>query len=261
MSLWRLRPPGSNRACNKTGSSRKNKRIMRPRSIGRRCRIAVVQTKAGEYFGLVDPYGVIEDAWDSLPEGRAIQVQKYDGMYGSQGVEVVIVQKKFRRDYLRLERNSQLAERQLVQNLFSSTFSEELEMSNAKAIIEIAETGDVKKTEEALQSAIGQAVKRAMWVAERNNNFMAIPVLQELDAKYNPGGRQSASVEIKDAKEVKLNKGSSLDDRVWQAILRKANKIGAVTRSTSTVAEINVPKKEADAFVKACQAVKGITVS
>lgn len=220
-----------------------------------------MQTKAGEYFGLADPYGIIVDAWDNLPESRPVLVYKFDGIYGRQGIEVVVVQKKFRRDYLLLKRNLELAERQLVQNLFSNIQSEELDMSNAKAIIEIASTGDVKKTEEALQSAIGQAVKRAIWVAEKNNNFMAIPVLNELDAKYNPGGVQAAPAEIKDAKEVKLNKSSSLDDRVWQAILKKANKVGAVTKSSGNVAEIKVPKKEADAFVKACQAVKGITVS
>lgn len=134
-------------------------------------------------------------------------------------------------------------------------------MANSNAIIDIARTGDVKATEDALQSAIGQAVKRALWVAERKDEFMAIPVLQELDGKYNPGGKASAPVaEIKDAKDLKLTKDSKLDDRVWQAILKKANKVGVVVKSSGNVAEVKIPKKEADAFGKAVAAVKGITI-
>lgn len=134
-------------------------------------------------------------------------------------------------------------------------------MANSNGIIEIARTGDVKATEDALQSAIGQAIKRALWVAERNDEFMAIPILQELDVKYNPGGAKAvATTEIKDAKDIKLTKDAKLDDRIWQAILKKANKVGVVAKASGNVAEIKLPKKQADAFVKAVQAVKGITI-
>ena len=167
---------------------------------------------------------------------------------------------RFRRDTLEIKRNLDIAERKIVQTLFTKT--EEAEMANATQIIEMAKTGDVTKTEEALQSAIGQAVKRALWVAKKNDEFNAIPVLTELNAKYNPGGKASTPVEeIKDGKSVKLQKSSSVDDRVWQAILKKAGKVGAVTRATATLAEITLPKKQADTFVKAVQAVKGITVN
>lgn len=181
-------------------------------------------------------------------------------MYGLQGVEVKRVGSKFRRDALTMyNRNLEIAEKHLVQNLFNQS-TEEDEMANSNTIIEIAATGDVKKTEEILQSAIGQAVKRALWAAKRKDEFLAIPVLQELNAKYNPGGTQTTAVEIKDAKDVKLTKSGAVDDRVWSAILKKADKIGAVRKSSGNVAEISLPKKESDTFVKAVQAVKGITV-
>jgi len=221
-----------------------------------------VQTRAGEYFGLVDPYGIIEEYWDQLPESQTVIVTKYDGLWGKYGIEVRAVQARFRRDSLKLKRDQDLAERQIVKNLFNNTNNEEATMANANDIITIAKTGDVKKTEDALQSAIGQAVKRALWVAEKKDEFMAIPVLQELDAKYNPSGaKANPVVEIKDAKDIKLVKNGNVDDRVWSAILKKAGKLGAVRKSTGNTAEISIPKKEAETFIKAVQAVKGIAIS
>ena len=224
-------------------------------------KIAIVQTKAGEYFGLVDPTGFLVEEWENLPEGRAILVQKYEGMFGKQGIEIVVSQTKFRRDALKMyQKNLEIAERKLVENLFNNSTEDDI-MANSNEIIEIARTGNVKATEEALQSAIGQAVKRALWVAERKDEFMAIPVLQELNEKYNPGGAKTVTTEIKDAKDIKLTKVADLDDRIWQAVLKKANKIGVVVKAFGHTAEIKLPKKEADTFVKAVQAVKGITIS
>lgn len=233
-----------------------------PKLCERRSQIAIVQTKAGEYFGLVDPTGFLVEEWDNLPEGRTILVQKYEGMCGKQGIEIVLKQSKYRRDALKMyQKNLKIAERQLVETLFNNSTEDDI-MANANEIIEIARTGNVKATENALQSAIGQAIKRALWVAEKKDEFMAIPVLQELNEKYNPGGAKAvATTEIKDAKDIKLTKVADLDDRIWQAVLKKANKIGVVIKASGNIAEIKLPKKEADTFVKAVQAVKGITIS
>ena len=193
-------------------------------------------------------------------------LQKFVPYFSSGYPEIQVVSPflerfKYRRDYLvKLERNKELAEKQLVENLFNNSTEDDI-MSNSNAIINIARTGDVKATENALQSAIGQAIKRALWVAERKDEFMAIPVLQELDGKYNPGGKSSApAATIKDAKDLKLTKDSKLDDRIWQAILKKANKLGVVVKSSGNVAEVKIPKKEAEVFSKAVAAVRGIIV-
>lgn len=220
-----------------------------------------MQTRAGEYFSLVDPYGIIEEYWDQLPESQTVIVTKYDGLWGKYGIEVRAVQARFRRDSLKLKRDQDLAERQIVKNLFNYTNNEEAIMANANDIINLAKTGDVEITERALQSAIGQAVKRALWVAEKKDEFLAIPILQELDAKYNPSAKANPVVEIKDAKDIKLVKNGNVDNRVWNAILKKAGKLGAVRKNTGNTAEISIPKKEAETFTKAVQAVKGIAIS
>lgn len=174
--------------------------------------------------------------------------------------EIELVRTTFRRDALvELQRNVNIAEKRIVQTLFSN---EEDDMSNATDIITIAATGDVKATEEALQSSIGQAVKRALWLANKKDEFMAIPVLEELSAKYGGGGEvKAATLDEKEGKVLKLAKADSVDDRVWQAILKKANKIGAVTKSAAKNAEMIVRKKEADTFIKAVSGVKGITIA
>jgi len=132
-------------------------------------------------------------------------------------------------------------------------------MSNSNSIIELAKSGDVAKVEEALQSAIGQAIKRALWVAEKKDEFTAIPVLQDLQTKYG-GVKTKQALAPKDSKSVKLTKSDKVDDRVWQAILNKANKIGAVTKSTSKNAECSIEKTKADTFIKALKGIAGITV-
>lgn len=223
----------------------------------------IVKNKVGEYFGLVDPKGFLTEYWDELKGSHVIPVQKFqpilntitEGRWGSMRFEVVT--KKFRRDYLQLTKEPDLVSKQFL----NSFFSEEDEMANSNAIIEIAKTGDVAKTEEALQSAIGQAVKRALWVAERNDEFLAIPVLQDLQAKYcGVAAKGDPTITEKDGKIVKLVKGQQVDDRVWQAILKKASKIGAVVKSSGNRAELIIRKKEVDVFVKASKAVAGITV-
>lgn len=195
-----------------------------------------------------------------MPGDRPILLLRYVPFFTDGRPEIELVRTTFRRDALvELQRNVNIAEKRIVQTLFSN---EEDDMSNATDIITIAATGDVKATEEALQSSIGQAVKRALWLANKKDEFMAIPVLEELSAKYGGGGEvKAATLDEKEGKVLKLAKADSVDDRVWQAILKKANKIGAVTKSAAKNAEMIVRKKEADTFIKAVSGVKGITIA
>lgn len=132
---------------------------------------------------------------------------------------------------------------------------------SSQAIIDSAKEGDVKKVEEILNAEIGRAIRRALWVAEKKDEFTAIPVLQDLQAKY--GGvvsKGDQTLTKKDGKSIKLSKSDKVDDRVWQAILKKASKIGAIVKSTNNRAELIIRKKEADVYMKAAKAVNGITV-
>lgn len=131
---------------------------------------------------------------------------------------------------------------------------------SSQAIVEAAKIS-AEKVEEALESEVSKALKRALWVAEKKDEFAAIPVINDLIAKH--GGvvsKGDITLTQKDATSVKLAKASSVDDRVWQAILKKASKIGVVTKSSGNRAELLIRKKEVEIFTKAVQAVNGITV-
>jgi len=215
----------------------------------------VINQKTGEYFGLVDANGILTELWEELPPERPVLVNKYSMTYGTGKPKVEVVTKCFRRDALQLTKEQLISKSQ-----FLSLFQEEDTMSS-KAIIESAKTGDVKNVEELLHLEIGRAIKRAIWVAEREDEFLAIPVLQDLSVKY--GGITSkgdTTLTEKDGKSVKITKTEKVDDRVWQAILKKASKIGAIVKSAGNRAELIIRKKEVETFVKATKAVSGVSV-
>jgi len=218
-----------------------------------------VRTKVGEYFGLVDPTEHVQNHWDILPDERPVLVWKYIPLLGSGRAVLEVVTKRFRRDSLVLS-NTKTATRKEVAYLFSKS-NEEDSMSNATQIIELAKTGDKAATEEALKSSLGQAVKRALFMAERKNEFLAIPVLQELSIKYGVTKAKKTELTEKEGKVVTLTKDGKVDSRVFDAILKKANKVGAVTATSGKGANLIIRNQEADAFIKACKMVVGITVS
>jgi hypothetical protein len=230
--------------------------------------IAVVKTKIGEYFGLVDPTGFLTEEWDIIPGDRVVIVEKYVPiLHGNKAVDTYMIQfnlerDKYRKDAIvKFNKYINLATKKLLETFFN-TNNEESEMANSTNIVDIAKTGDVAKTESALQSAIGQAIKRALWVAEKRDEFLAIPVLQELDAKYNPAGvKNQPEIVIANPVTVTLEKADSIDVRVWNAIIKKGAKLGMVLNSNNKKAEMQLPKKEAVHFIKAVEAVKGIKVS
>lgn len=218
----------------------------------------VVKTKSGEYFGLVDPTGMVTENWDDLPDGRPIMVHKYGMMYGTSSAQIEIITKKFRRDSLELQ-EGQLATKEQVVNLFTN--KQEDFMSTSANLIKSATVSGIAGVEEQIKAEVGAAIKRALWVAEKNDEFAAIPILQELSAKYcGTTIKTDTTLTEKDGKVVKLSKGEKVDDRVWAAILKKVSKIGGITKSTANRAECIISKKEADVFIKAVKAVAGITV-
>lgn len=235
----------------------------------------VVKTRVGEYFGLYDPTERIAELWDDLPEDAVIKVNKYDPRLGTGKPTVELITKKFLRGSLELIKE-QMASKEIVLNLFSEEYFMDAKVngkvdgsekeaaertSTSQNLINAAKTGDPKAVEEAIFAEVGRAIHRALWVAEKQDEFLAIPVLQDLKVKY--GGEKvkvDTSVTAKDGKVVKLAKSEKVDDRVWSAILKKAGKVGAVTKSTGNRAECIIFKAEADTFIKAVKAVAGITV-
>lgn len=206
-------------------------------------------------FTLVDPEGNIVNTWDILPKDRPITCKKYTVVYTGNQPRVQLITKIFRCDVLSLTKE-EIPDKEFLNNFFTR----EATMANAQEIIDVAKTGDVAKTEEALQSAIGQAIKRALWLAEKKDEFTAIPVLQDLSVKYG-GSVRKTDVAPKDGKQVLLAKDAKVDDRVWQAILKKASKLGAVLSSSATKATISISKKELESFTAAAKAVVGISVT
>ena len=219
-----------------------------------------MRTKVGEYFGLVDPTEHVQKNWDIMPPERPVLLWKYNPFFGSGKAVLEVIHKRFRRDSLELTSNTETATRKEVAHLFSKN-KEEDSMSNATEIIEIAKSGDVQATEAALKSAIGTAVKRSLFMAEKRNEFLAIPVLQELSVKYGVTKAKATDLTEKEGKTINLAKDSKVDSRVFDAILKKANKVGAVTATSGKGATMIIRNKEADAFIKACKMVVGITVS
>lgn len=218
-----------------------------------------MRSKSGEYFGLLDPNGNITEAWIDLPGERPIIVQKYNPMFGNGKPQIEVITRRFRRDALQLTKE-QFASRDVVLGLFTNN-NEEDEMSSNE-IIESARGGDPKAVEEVLNQEIARALKRALWVAEKKDEFAAIPVIQDLQTKYGgvAVGKGDTTLTEKDGKSVKLSKTEKVDDRVWRAILKKASKIGAVVKSSGNRAELIIRKKEVEVFAKAAKAVNGITV-
>lgn len=185
-----------------------------------------------------------------------------------------LITKKFLRGSLELIKE-QMASKEIVLNLFSEEYFMDAKVnskngsekeaaertSTSQSLINAAKTGDPKAVEEAIFAEVGRAIHRALWVAEKTDEFLAIPVLQDLKVKY--GGEKvkvDTTVSAKDGKVVKLAKSEKVDERVWAAILKKVQKVGAVTKSTGNRAECIIYKDEADVFIKAVKAVAGITV-
>lgn len=235
----------------------------------------VVKTQVGEYFGLYDPTKRIGELWDELPEDAVIQINKYDPRLGSGRPEVKLITKKFLRGSLQLMRDQELASKQIVLNLFSEEYSMDPRVNDkengekeaaertctSQNLINAAKSGAPKVVEEAIFAEVGRAISRALWVAEKTDEFGAIPVLQDLKVKY--GGEKvkvNTTVSAKDGKVVKFSKSEKVDERVWAAILKKVQKVGAVTKSTGNRAECIIYKDQADTFIKAVRAVAGVTV-
>lgn len=248
-------PPGSS-AYIKIGSSLKSKHNRTP-NFNRR-RYMVVKTNVGEYFGLVDPTGIIAENWNDLPDDRPVLVNKYCPRFGSGQAQIELISKKFIKGKLQLLRE-QLASKQMVLNLFNQSNEEDF-MSTSANLIKAAKEGGVQGVEEQIKAEIAAAVKRALWVARKQDEFVAQPILEELTVKYGGAKVTTSSEAPKDGKAIKLSKTDKVDSRVWDAILKKVAKIGAITKSTPNRAECVVDKKEADTFIKAAKAVVGITV-
>lgn len=218
----------------------------------------IVKTNVGEYFGLVDPTGIIEEYWDQLGDNTVIQVNKYNPLFGSGAPQIELISKKFLKGKLQLIKE-QLASKEHVLNLFNNS-SEEDFMSTSSNLINAAKEGGVAAVEAQIQVEIAAAINRALWVANKQDEFVAIPVMEELKVKYGGGKVKTSTEAPKDGKTIKLARSEKVDQRVWEAILRKVSKIGAVTKSTATRAECVVSKTEAEAFTKAAKAVNGISV-
>lgn len=217
----------------------------------------VVRSRTGEYFGLANEFH--SEYWNDLAPDTIITVQKYSPHFGDGAAHLDLVTRKFRRDGLTLEKTEQLARQELVLNLFTN--NEEDFMSTSSNLIKAAKEGGAEAVEAAIKVETARAIHRALWVAEKTDDFAAIPVLQDLEAKYaGVKVKVDPTLTEKDGKAVKLSRSDKVDERVWAAILKKVSKIGAVTKSTANRAECIIQKKEAETFIKAAKSVNGITV-
>lgn len=218
----------------------------------------VLKSIAGEYFGIE----LTEQQFDSIPPDSHVMVSQVCPFY-SDGVPELkfMTGRKFVKSYLQKTGESEmpLLEFDDPESL-QSLSEEEFEMST-KRLIAFAAEGQLDAAETYLSKLCHRAVQSAIRVAERKNEFLAIPQLQELQSRYKSGESAIAVKPLeKDARILKISRTDKCPIGVWDAILAKVKKVGNVQKMEKNACTAGMSKSEGEAFVKAVQKIAGLTV-
>lgn len=222
----------------------------------------VVQTKSAEYFGLAEELHLGLSLYEMDPN-RPVLCYKYDGYMGANGRPTFsVVQTKFLNRTLKI-----VSEEETLFNpnkyFISQTFTKELFM-NIPELIKAANefNGNVDAVETLIRKKQAEQIKWALKRAERENEFVAMACLAELQERYplsNAPKTELSEDERKKAVEVTI-KTKDVPAGTVEAVFSKARKIGKVVTETTTNGVFLIKKTESDAFIKAAQAIKGFTV-
>lgn len=218
----------------------------------------VLKSFAGEYFGIE----LTEQQFDSIPPDSHVMVSQVCPFFSNGVPELKIMTgRKFVKSYLQKTGESELPLLEFDDpETLESLAEEELEMST-KRLIAFAAEGQLDAAEKYLSKLCHRAIQSAIRVAERKNEFLSIPQLQELQSRYESGESASAVKPLeKDARVLKITRTDKCPAGVWDAILAKVKKIGNVQKMEKNTCTAGMSKSEGEAFVKAVQKIAGLTV-
>ena len=224
----------------------------------------IVSNKVNEYFNVTEKLKDYID-YDQYPDHRPILVSKWSGAgnsYQGNPISFSLRSTKYLKGALRIVRETEVLNNPT--NYFNKNLFKEFDM-NVPQLIEAGNTfSTIEEIENAIRVHQAILIDRAIRKAEQENEFVAMANLSNLRDIYPAKkGRIVSGLADKDKKtalEVSIKTDKTVDDRLVEIVFNKGKKIGSVVIETASNIVLLIRKADADAYVKATQAIKGFVV-
>lgn len=225
--------------------------MIKPRSNIFKGGSTLLSNKQGEYFDWIQSQAGAD--WCELKKTACILVQQYDWIGRSRSMYPIV--RKFLKSSLEV-----ISDNDFRINPIHYFNLKEAVMSISLNMIKAVNTNPKNGAANFLKSICKRTIERAIRRAEAENEFLAIASLQEELKKYATTQIAKIQITSKDAVKIKLQKTSSVNEMIWEAILTKAQKIGDILEMKENVATVQLEKKDSAAYIEGAGKITGITV-